>query len=76
MRGIGCGVRNNVGSGVMCNEDGCGGHLWQILYDDGEQEILNLAKERWELTGKQGKASAKKEKVAAGSVCVGVVVEL
>jgi len=34
----------------------------KILYDDGEREILNLTKERWELSGKQGKTSAKKEK--------------
>ncbi|XP_024357694.1 sister chromatid cohesion protein PDS5 homolog A isoform X2 [Physcomitrium patens] len=34
----------------------------KILYDDGEKEVLNLAKERWELTDKQGKSSAKKEK--------------
>jgi hypothetical protein len=35
----------------------------KILYNDGEQEILNLSKEQWELSGKQGKtSSAKKEK--------------
>ncbi|KAG0553459.1 hypothetical protein KC19_12G013000 [Ceratodon purpureus] len=34
----------------------------KILYNDGEQEILNLAKERWELTGKPKTPSAKKEK--------------
>jgi hypothetical protein len=48
--------------------------LWQILYNDGEQEILNLSKERWELTGKQGKtSSAKKEKVATRTGFLGML---
>jgi hypothetical protein len=25
----------------------------KVLYDDGEQEVLNLLKERWELTGER-----------------------
>jgi sister-chromatid-cohesion protein PDS5 len=25
----------------------------RVLYDDGEQEVLNLLKERWELTGER-----------------------
>jgi sister-chromatid-cohesion protein PDS5 len=39
----------------------------KILYDDGEEEILNLAKERWELTGKQGKSSTKKKTPTAAA---------
>lgn len=46
----------------------CGGTLnWlnvslcKILYDDGEKELLNLVKERWELAGK-AQASVKKVK--------------
>ncbi|XP_024361717.1 sister chromatid cohesion protein PDS5 homolog A isoform X2 [Physcomitrium patens] len=37
----------------------------KILYNDGETEILNLTKERWELTDKKNKTSAKKEKTPA-----------
>lgn len=44
----------------------------KILYDDGEQEILNLAKERWELTGKN-KSSAKKVRCLTSLVIVSQV---